>query len=63
MGFPFGIGSHYVMEVLFDGPSDLLEGVPRGKPGVTGNPTLRSWEDGKVAAKSRFRNRFYITEI
>jgi hypothetical protein len=63
IGFSFEISSHYIIEVLFDGPPELLEGVPRGKPRVTGNPTLYGWEDGKVAAKSRFRNPTYITEI
>ncbi|KAJ6041336.1 uncharacterized protein N7446_010774 [Penicillium canescens] len=38
MGFPLGIGPIYSMEVLFDGPPELLDGVPRGKPGVTGDP-------------------------
>ncbi|BCR83577.1 uncharacterized protein ACHE_10979A [Aspergillus chevalieri] len=63
MGFPFGIGSHYLMEVLFNGPPELLEGVPQGKPGVIGDPVLHDWKAGKVAAESRFRSRDYIIQI
>lgn len=63
IGFPYGIGSHYIMDVIFDGPRELLANIPQGRSGIVGKPTFSIQNADKTTAKNSFPFPAYMMEV